>query len=333
MGDGDRDNVSIFNSMASYESAPFSSNRKLTSASPSKGKDPATPLDQAEVLTVINEYRRQHGAPPLQWSEACAREAQKRASHRAGPPAEFGENLARSINMDWRNHTTACVASIHKWQNERGGYDYTKPGLSSNTNHFTNNVWKLTTHIGFGVSRALYKGKSTVWVVAFFFPRGNQAGDFARNVLPPGSVYDGDDNMVRLAIDDTPASEGGRRGSSTPPSFVRVSTVNTEVKSLRSENGNFRFQILPNRDIVVRERERVIWTSGSGTSHPVSSPFRLVLQKNGDLVAYDSSSRAFWSSETANCGPMPYTLTLKDDGNCVLFDGRWVARWATVFKK
>lgn len=189
--------------------------------------------------------------------------------------------------------------------------------------------------MGFGVSRALYKGKSTVWVVAYFFPKGNQAGDFARNVLPPGSVYDGDDNMVRLAIDDLSraTSAGGKGGSSAPSSFVRVTTVNTEIKSLMSKNGNFRFQILPNREIVVRERERIIWTSGSRTSHPVSSPFRLVLQKNGDLVAYDSSSRVFWSSETADCGPMPYTLTLKDDGNCVLFDGHWIARWATVFKK
>lgn len=216
-------------------------------------------------------------------------------------------------------------------QKEEVGYDYTKPGLSSNTDHFTNNVWKLTTHVGFGVSRAMYKGKSTQWVVAYFFPKGNQSGDFARNVLPRGSVYDGDDNMVRLAIDDTRSASPG----STPPSFVRVTTVNTEVRSLRSKNGKFRFQVLPDRNIVVRQAERIIWTSGSRSSRQpaVSSPFRLVLQKNGDLVAYDSSSRAFWSSETANCGPAPYTLTLKDDGNCVLFDGRWVARWATVFTR
>lgn len=221
---------------------------------------------------------------------------------------------------------------VFETQKEEAGYDYTKPGLSSNTDHFTNNVWKLTTHVGFGVSRAMYKGKSTVWVVAYFFPKGNQAGDFARNVLPRGSVYDGDNNMVRLAIDDTRSASPG---SSTPPSFVRVTTVTTEIKSLRSKNGRFRFQVLPDRNIVVRQAERIIWTSGSRSSRQpvVSSPFRLVLQKNGDLVAYDSSSRAFWSSDTANCGPAPYTLTLKDDGNCVLFDGRWVARWATVFTK
>lgn len=68
------------------------------------------------MLTVINEYRRQHGAPYLQWSETCAREAQKRASHRSGAAAEFGENLARSTSPDWRNQTTACIASVERWQ-------------------------------------------------------------------------------------------------------------------------------------------------------------------------------------------------------------------------
>lgn len=98
------------------QTAPYSSKGGRSPASQRKGKHPANTLDQAEVLTVINEYRRQHGAPSLQWSEACAREAQKRASHRAGSSAEFGENLSRSTNPAWRDETIACVGSIHKWQ-------------------------------------------------------------------------------------------------------------------------------------------------------------------------------------------------------------------------
>lgn len=130
--------------------------------------------------------------------------------------------------------------------------------------------------------------------------------------------------MVKLAT-------GARAATSAPPIFVRVTTVNTEVRDLRSGDGRFRFQMLPDRNIVVRQAEKIIWQSGSKSARlpPVSSPFRLVLQKNGDLVAYDSSSRAFWSTETANCGPAPYTLTMQDDGHCVLYDGGWVPRWAT----
>lgn len=215
-------------------------------------------------------------------------------------------------------------------QEEETRYDYEKPGRNSNTNRFTNNVWKLTTHVGFGVSLSSYKGKSTVWVVAYFYPKGNQADDFARNVLPKGTVYDGDDQMVRVAPDITPESSGRRR-MSVPPAFVRVSTVNTEIKALQSANGKFRLEWLPDRDFVIREAGGIFWKSGSRSSRqpPVSGPFRLILQKNGDLVAYDQESRVFWSTETANCGPPPFTLVLKDDGRCALFDGRLVARWAT----
>ncbi|CAN0243197.1 unnamed protein product, partial [Ectocarpus sp. 4 AP-2014] len=192
-------------------------------------------------------------------------------------------------------------------------YDYGKPGLSSNTSHFTANVWRLTTHVGFGVFRAKYKGKSTMWVVAFFSPRGNQAGDFARNVLPRGSA---------------PADRHAREVTGA---CVRVEAANADVEALRSANGKFTFQVLPDRNIIVRQAERVVWNSGSRSAGkpPVGAPFRLVLQKNGDLVGYDSAARVFWSSETANCGPPPYTLTMQDDGQCVLFDGRWKARWAT----
>lgn len=143
-------------------------------------------------------------------------------------------------------------------------------------------------------------------------------------------VYDGDEHMVKLAADT-------RTEDASPPLYVRVSTTNTEVKDLRSANGRFCFEILPDRNIVVRQGNNITWESGSRPTQqpPVSSPFRLVLQKNGDLVAYDSSSRAFWSSNTAKCGPTPYTLTMQDDGHCVLYDGSWVPRWATsaILKK
>ncbi|CAB1110679.1 unnamed protein product [Ectocarpus sp. CCAP 1310/34] len=223
-------------------------------------------------------------------------------------------------------------------QKEEARYDYGKPGLSSNTSHFTANVWRLTTHVGFGVFRAKYKGESTMWVVGYFSPRGNQAGDFARNVLPRGSVYHGDDNMVRRAVDTVSPSgqhprkaPAGRHAGEAPGAYVRVETAYADVKPLRSANGKFTFQVLPDRNIIVRQAERVIWNSGSRSADkpPFGAPFRLVLQKNGDLVGYDSSGRVFWSSETAKCGPPPYTLTMQDDGQCVLFDGRWKARWAT----
>ena len=144
-------------------------------------------------------------------------------------------------------------------------------------------------------------------------------------MISSNQEYDGDENMVKLA------PHIGCRPGSLPPQHVRVTTVHTEVGHLSSSDGRYRFQMLPDRNIVVRRLGKIVWESGSKSKHatPVSAPFRLVLQKNGDLVGYDSSSRIFWSSNTARCGPAPYTLSMRDDGVCVLYDGAWKARWAT----
>ena len=73
-------------------------------------------------------------------------------------------------------------------QKEEKRYNYDEPGMTSKTSRFTNNVWKLTTDVGFGMGKAKYKGVMTYFVVAFFFPKGNEPSDFARNVLRKGSV-------------------------------------------------------------------------------------------------------------------------------------------------
>lgn len=73
-------------------------------------------------------------------------------------------------------------------QKEEERYRYDKPGKTSKTSRFTNNVWKLTTDVGFGMGKAKYKGVLTFFVVAYFFPKGNEPTDFARNVLRKGSV-------------------------------------------------------------------------------------------------------------------------------------------------
>lgn len=56
---------------------------------------------------------------------------------------------------------------------------------------------------------------------------------------------------------------------------------------------------------------------------------RMVLLNDGNLVVIDASRRQLWSSETANVAPGPYTLTMQDDGDCVLFGGSGVRLWAS----
>lgn len=69
-------------------------------------------------------------------------------------------------------------------------YDYSDPGFDPETRHFTQNVWRGSTHVGFGFGSAVDQyGKFWVsYVVAKFYRPGNVRDQFAENVLPSASV-------------------------------------------------------------------------------------------------------------------------------------------------
>ncbi len=69
-------------------------------------------------------------------------------------------------------------------------YDYNNPVFSPETGHFTQNVWRSSTHVGFGFGNAVdqYGKFWASYVVAKFFAPGNVEDEFELNVLPPASV-------------------------------------------------------------------------------------------------------------------------------------------------
>jgi len=139
------------------------------------------------AVTVHNVLRRQHGAPLLQWSDECAEYAQKQAdecqcngglSHGSteAPSGSHGQNLAWSsagIGAGW-----SVEKAVRSWYGEIEEYDWSQPGFQSGTGHFTQVIWKSTTHVGVGVST---DGKN---IAANYYPAGNVQGRFPENVEP-----------------------------------------------------------------------------------------------------------------------------------------------------
>lgn len=60
-------------------------------------------------------------------------------------------------------------------------YNYSSPGFSEQTGHFTQLVWKATTAVGCG-SRLC--GTRGWYLVCEYWPRGNVVGQFAEQVDP-----------------------------------------------------------------------------------------------------------------------------------------------------
>ncbi|CAB4256941.1 similar to Saccharomyces cerevisiae YJL079C PRY1 Protein of unknown function [Maudiozyma barnettii] len=132
----------------------------------------------SSMLSEHNKKRELHqNTPDLTWSETLASYAQNYADnydcsgnlvHSGG---QYGENLAVGYGT---------TGSVDAWYNEISNYDFSNPGFSSNTGHFTQLVWKGTSQVGCGV-----KSCGGVWgdyVICSYNPAGNVAGQYADNV-------------------------------------------------------------------------------------------------------------------------------------------------------
>ena len=60
------------------------------------------------------------------------------------------------------------------------------------------------------------------------------------------------------------------------------------------------------------------------------APFRLAMQKDGNLVLYDSRDTPTWSTNTHGSGSGRDRLVIQDDRNIVLYRDGTTARWSSA---
>lgn len=140
---------------------------------------------QKDCLKAHNDYRAQHGAPPLKWSSKLASDAERwarelvklnRLQHHTG---DEGENLAYASGYEMSGQR-----AVDMWYEEIKDYSFRSPGFSSGTGHFTQVVWIDSVEVG--VAKAS-NANGTQFVVARYNPPGNVLGHFPQNVKPKGS--------------------------------------------------------------------------------------------------------------------------------------------------
>ncbi|MBV6492227.1 MAG: hypothetical protein LDLANPLL_00220 [Turneriella sp.] len=136
---------------------------------------------QKEILQRHNTLRAKHGVAPLKWSTEVEKVAQDWATKiarednmRHRNPNKYGENI---FWMSGREPTGNNV--VDAWYNEIKDYNYSNPGFSMKTGHFTQVIWKGSTELGCGSARSARGG---VYVVCNYNPPGNYMGRFPENV-------------------------------------------------------------------------------------------------------------------------------------------------------
>ena len=133
-------------------------------------------IDPAQIMLRVNNYRNIHQSPPVTYNTSLEVGAQAWADQHVLLHSSTinGENLAAGTgSFTWTN-------AIDLWYSENVLYNYSRPGFSGTTGHFTQLMWKSTTSIGLGSS--VQNGVN--YVVMWFYPAGNVLGQFEQNVFP-----------------------------------------------------------------------------------------------------------------------------------------------------
>ncbi|MEM6501299.1 MAG: CAP family protein [Cyanobacteria bacterium P01_C01_bin.89] len=151
------------------------------------------------ALNSHNRYRSRHGVPALRYNRAMAARAQA-WSARMARTGNFqhsdrsarngaGENLYVSYTTGNLSESAVVAEAVKGWYDEIEDYNYSRPGFSAATGHFTQVVWKSSTRLGCGVAKGTknLRGRNfnAYYVTCHYDPPGNFRGQFPANVTRP----------------------------------------------------------------------------------------------------------------------------------------------------
>ncbi|CAH8434364.1 unnamed protein product [Heterobilharzia americana] len=156
-----------------------------------------------QAINEHNRLRALHGCPELQLDEDLMRAAQKWADNLARNEKlyhsnhnGYGENLAFKMSAAPCQITGEEVSQT--WYGEIDYHDFSQC-YHSNSRHFTQMIWKSTTHAGFGL--AFSEDKTKAYIVGRYLPVGNK-GDFRWNVPQFQGLRRSGDNESRYGADN-----------------------------------------------------------------------------------------------------------------------------------
>ncbi|XP_056603219.1 uncharacterized protein glipr2 [Triplophysa dalaica] len=262
---------------------------------------------ETEFLHTHNSYRKQHGAPPLTINRNLCRSAQAWAQHLLSirtlkhSKEEYGENLYYA----WSSANTKLTGpeAVESWYKEIKDYNFSRPGFSSQTGHFTQVVWKDTKELGIGLAT----DGNTTFVVGQYLPAGNisNAGYFQKNVLPAGSPLDSKSTSTGNKVGQTHGASNmhsdrtpvhPRSTATSPPGGKAVPRVGSgcpdrsfEIEFLQTHNSYRKIHGAPPLTI----NRNLCGSSQKWAEHLLS--IRTLMHSNGD---HGENVYYAWSSAT-----------------------------------
>lgn len=136
-----------------------------------------------QMLYTHNTYRARHGAPAMTWSDELAAVALTNVNNNAAAGTvlvhttndAYGENTAYEYGQNNPDYL------VYKWYSEISSYDYSNPGFSDSTGHFTQLVWDASTVLGCAFTQSSDSEGDYLLACEYQQP-GNVAGEFETEV-------------------------------------------------------------------------------------------------------------------------------------------------------
>ena len=159
---------------------------------------------KTDIVNYVNVYRAKNQAPPLSWDESIYTVAKNWSNRLVGMHViqhsgnnSYGENIAffQGYGSD---PVDLIKKAIDAWYAEFALYDFSKPGFSESTGHFTCLVWVASTK--FAISVSIDIPSTEAYIVMNTSPPGNYIGKFDKNVLPPTSQQITPNNPTTLPV-------------------------------------------------------------------------------------------------------------------------------------
>ena len=290
--------------------------------------------DIAMALEAHNSLRAMHGAPPLVWSDHCAFWAATCAidnsqsghmSHRFhrkevdGVPFDQGQNIFWQSNKDFDDSE-----AVRKWYDEMTdpGYDFSTPSPQSGTGHFTQVVWKATSHVG------MARSPCGLFVVANYFPPGNLAnpGEYEANVLPPPHHTPG----TRIMPSEGVQGGGDEHGALDPESggklYPKPPANGNACNDTRREAGKSSFE----EGGETKDDGEGEGAGGEVGVNGVAAPAPVLLAGSSDRESSQDGANALKGAPSDGMngpGPARYFGTMSEAGPAGCRHGRGVGVW------
>ncbi|MFY7890492.1 MAG: hypothetical protein ACOVOW_16370 [Spirosomataceae bacterium] len=206
----------------------------------------------------------------------------------------------------WATDTDDKNVSMFKIQNDGNVVVYLQDGKPE---------WASSTH-----------GKGGSKSVLFLQDDGNLVLYGEYESLRPGNV-----TLYRFKNPIWNSNKSGRIAPKTienpflPESSLEAKSLLKLNQSKNSPNRIYKLSLTQDGNIILTKKGAKIWdtqTGGKGVEV-------LKVEKNGNLVAYDSKWNRIWSSDTEGKGDRTTILTIQDDGNLVLYKNGKEALWSS----